>query len=78
MVNVGITRVYKNNQTTIPSKVRNKLGLDKESIITWELNADGTVTLSFEKKKVSIKDLAGLGKSKEVTNAVELKRGLYK
>lgn len=74
---VDVTRVSKNNQTTIPSKVRNKLGLNKKSIITWELNADGTVTLSFEKKK-SFKELAGLGKSKEVTNAVELKRGLYK
>lgn len=30
-----VTRVSKNNQTTIPSKVRNKLGLNKKSIITW-------------------------------------------
>ncbi len=31
-----------------------------------------------KKEKVPIEDLLGLGKSKEVTNAVELKRNLYK
>ena len=31
-----------------------------------------------EKKKYSIEVLVGIGKSKEVTNAVELKRNLYK
>ena len=78
IVHDGVTKVYKNNQTTIPSKVRNELKLNAGSTITWKLNANGTVTLIFETKEVSIEDLSGLGKSKEVTNAVELKRELYK
>ena len=71
MVTARVTKVYKNNQ--IPSKVN----LNTNSRITWELNENGTVTLNFKTKEVSIEDLAGLGKSKEVTNAVELKRELY-
>lgn len=78
MVNVGITKVYKNNQTTIPSKVRKELNVSKDSFVKWDLNPDKTITLSIENKKHSVKDLIGLGSSKDITNAVELKRSLYK
>ena len=44
----------------------------------WDLNSDNVITITFKSKKSSIHDLAGLGKSKETTNAVELKRSLYK
>lgn len=77
MVNIGETKVYKNNQTTIPSKVRKELNISEDSIINWDLNPDKTITISVKNKKPSVKDLVGLGSSKEVTNAVELKRGLY-
>ncbi|KZX12333.1 AbrB/MazE/SpoVT family DNA-binding domain-containing protein [Methanobrevibacter oralis] len=77
MVNVGVTKVYKNNQTTIPSKVRKELNISENSIISWDLNPDKTITISVKSEKPSVKDLVGLGSSKEVTNAVNLKRGLY-
>ncbi|WP_295621990.1 AbrB/MazE/SpoVT family DNA-binding domain-containing protein [uncultured Methanobrevibacter sp.] len=78
MVNVGTTKIYKNNQTTIPSKIRKEFNITEDTIIDWELNSDKTITLTFKSKKSSIMDLVALGKSKERTNAVELKRGLYK
>lgn len=77
MVNIGTTKIYKNNQTTIPSKIRKELNISKESVINWSLNSDKTITLKIEDKKTSVKDLIGLGSSKKVTNAVELKRSLY-
>lgn len=77
MVNMGITKVYKNNQTTIPSKVRKKLNISEDSVINWNLNSDNSITISVKSEKPSVKDLVGLGSSKEVTNAVDLKRGLY-
>lgn len=77
MVNVGTTKIYKNNQITIPSKIRKELNISKESVINWSLNSDKTITLKVENKKPSVKDLIGLGSSKEVTNAVDLKRSLY-
>lgn len=77
MVNVGITKVYKNNQITVPSTIRKALGITEESLIKWDLKSDGTVSLSVLSEKPSIRDFAGIAHSKEVTNAVELKRGLY-
>ena len=78
MVNVGTTKIYKNNQTTVPSKIRKLFDVSEDTEVDWDLNSDNVITISFKTKKTSIRDLAGLGKSKEITNAVELKRGLYK
>ena len=78
MVNVGTTKIQKNNQTTIPSKIRKDLNVTGDTLVNWNLNMDKTVTVIFENKKPSIHDLAGIGRSEELTNAVELKRTLYK
>lgn len=78
MVNVGTTKIYKNNQTTIPSKIRKLFDISEDTVVDWDLNSDNIITITFKTKKTSIRDLAGLGSSKEITNAVELKRGLYK
>ena len=78
MVNIGTTKIYKNNQTTVPSKIRKLFNVSEDTEVDWDLNSDNIITISFKTKKTSIRDLAGLGKSKEITNAVELKRGLYK
>lgn len=78
MVNVGTTRIYKNNQTTIPSKIRKLFDVSENTVVDWDLNSENVITITFKTKRSSIHDLVGLGKSKEITNAVELKRGLYK
>ena len=52
MVNVGVTKVYKNNQTTIPSKVRKELNISENSIISWDLNPDKTITISVKSEKL--------------------------
>lgn len=78
MVSVGTTKIYQNKQTIIPSKVRKELEINENTIIDWSINPDKTVTLTFKNKKATIGDLAGLGRSKEKTNAVDLKRSLYK
>ena len=77
MVNVGTTKIYKNNQTTIPSKIRKELNISEDSLINWNLNPDKTITITVKSKKPFVEDLIGLGSSKDKTNAVDLKRGLY-
>ncbi|WP_295723127.1 AbrB/MazE/SpoVT family DNA-binding domain-containing protein [uncultured Methanobrevibacter sp.] len=77
MVTIRNTKIYKNNQITIPSKIRKELNINEKSSVDWILNNDKTITLKIENKKKSVKDLIGLGSSEEVTNAVNLKRGLY-
>lgn len=77
MVTIRNTKIYKNNQITIPSKIRKELNINEESSVNWILNDDKTITLKIENKKKSVKDLVGLGSSEELTNAVDLKRRLY-
>ena len=62
----------------IPSKIRKLFDVSEDTVMDWDLNSDNVITITFKSKKSSIHDLVGLGKSKETTNAVELKRGLYK
>ena len=79
MINVGITKIYPNNQTVIPSTIRNRFKITKDTLVEWNINGDDMVILTFKSEKPKISDLAALGKGKsnEKTNAVNLKRSLY-
>lgn len=71
------TKVYEGNQTTIPSEIRKKHNIQPNDIVEWKENKKGEIQVSF-RKKTTIDDIIGIGKTKEKTNAVELKRKLYK
>lgn len=79
MINIGITKIYPNNQTVIPAIIRKEFNITKDTLVEWNVNSDNMVILTFKSKKPKISDLAGLGKgnNNEKTNAVDLKRGLY-
>lgn len=47
MVTIRNTKVYKNNQITIPSKIRKELNINEESSVNWILNDDKTITLKI-------------------------------
>ena len=51
MVNVGTTRIYKNNQTTIPSKIRKLFDVSEDTVMDWDLNSDNVITITFKSKK---------------------------
>lgn len=70
-------KLYNGKQVTIPSVYRKKFNIEKDDIIQWKENEKGELVVSF-RKKVKPSDVRGIGKTKEVTNAVKLKRGLYK
>lgn len=79
MINMGITKVYPNNQTVIPSKIRKEFNITNDTLVEWNINSDNLVILTFKSEKPKLSDMAGLGKGKtnEKTNAVDLKRSLY-
>lgn len=79
MINMGITKIYPNNQTVIPSKIRKEFNITKDTLVEWNVTHDNLVILTFTSSKPKISDLAGLskGKNNEKTNAVDLKRSLY-
>jgi AbrB family looped-hinge helix DNA binding protein len=43
------TRVTSKGQLTIPKPIRERLGIDEGTTVTFELDADGTVTLTPRK-----------------------------
>ncbi|WP_297897541.1 AbrB/MazE/SpoVT family DNA-binding domain-containing protein [Methanobrevibacter sp.] len=71
------TKVYEGNQTTIPSEFRKKHNIKPNDIVEWNEDANGNITVSF-RKKVTLNDIIGIGKTKERTNAVKLKKDLYR
>lgn len=70
------TKIYKNNQTAIPSKIRKECNIGPDDIIEWILDDDGKVTLNF-RKKVSFKEMRGSIDLGYKTNSVELEKELY-
>jgi bifunctional DNA-binding transcriptional regulator/antitoxin component of YhaV-PrlF toxin-antitoxin module len=71
------TKVYKKNQTTIPAELRKKHSVKPDDIVEWKEDDEGNIQVSF-RKKVKVDDIIGIGKTKERTNAVNLKRSLYR
>lgn len=67
---IAKTSIYNRYQTVIPKEIRNKLNLDKEQIIEWDINDDGKVELTF-RKKLTTKDMIGRYTTKEPFNATE-------
>ena len=72
------TKVYQGNQTTIPSSIRKKYDVEPDDIVDWILHDDGKITIEF-RKKVSVNELIGIGKTEDDTEETkDDKRGLYK
>ncbi len=78
MINIATTKLYKNNQTAIPSEIRKEFNLKPDVLIDWNKDEKGVIYIEFREKELTFDDLAGIGSSKHKTNSVELKRKLYK
>lgn len=71
------TKIYKNNQTSIPSKIRKECNVEVDDVVEWTLDDNGVITLNF-RKKVTFKEMRGSINIGKKTNAVELEKELYK
>ena len=49
MVTLADTKVYKNFQTAIPKEIRKKFDVDKDTIISWDVE-NNKPTIEFRKK----------------------------
>ena len=77
MLILDTSKIQSNYQTTIPKEIRKNYDIDDDTVVEWAINDNGNPEINFRKKR-SFKDLVGAFKSDERTNAVELKRSLYK
>ncbi len=67
------TKIYNKFQTVIPKEIREKLGISEDYLVEWYLDESREVKLKFV-ENLSFEDMAGIFKSDEVTDAVELKK----
>ena len=67
------TKVYKSNQTAIPSEIRKKFNVTPDDIVEWNINENGKPELTF-RKKIELNDVLGLIKDEIHYNSVELKK----
>jgi AbrB family looped-hinge helix DNA binding protein len=74
---IAKTNIYPKYQTTIPKEIRKKLELKENQVIEWNINEKGNVELKFREKH-SFKDMAGIFKTKQKTDAVEIKKKVQK
>jgi len=76
-MNIATTKIYKNFQTSIPKEMREAFDIDEKTIVEWGINDKGEPEVNF-RKKVELTDIIGIVKTDEVTDSVELKKGVYK
>ena len=67
------SKIYDNNQTIIPSKIRKKHSLNPGDIIEWIEEDNGEIKIRFRVKS-KLRDIVGIIDTKKQTNAVKLKK----
>lgn len=77
IIMLATTRIYKNNQTVIPKEIRKKYDVDENTVVEWDINKNGEPEIRF-RKKITIDEMVGAIDLGYETNAVELKKELYK
>ncbi|WP_458403774.1 AbrB/MazE/SpoVT family DNA-binding domain-containing protein [Methanobrevibacter sp.] len=77
MLVLATSKIQSNYQTTIPKEIRKNYDIDHNTVVEWGINEKGKPEINFRKKR-NFKDLGGAFKTEDKTNAVELKRSLYK
>ncbi|KZX11548.1 hypothetical protein [Methanobrevibacter filiformis] len=71
---IATSKMYDKYQIVIPAKIRKEIGInDIDHIVEWDVNENKEVVLNF-RKKITLNDVLGAGKTIEPTNAVKLKK----
>ena len=73
---LATTKLYNNNQTAVPSIIRDKFDVNGDTIIEWGINEKNEPIIRFRKKR-NIEDLIGMVQLDEITDSVKLKKELY-
>jgi len=65
------TEIHNKYHGMIPTEIREKLNIDKDSIIEWEINKDNEVVLNFRKRS-DLLDIVGIGGTQKPTDSVKI------
>ncbi|KZX12808.1 AbrB/MazE/SpoVT family DNA-binding domain-containing protein [Methanobrevibacter curvatus] len=64
------TKIYKNNQTVIPSEIRQKFNIKKNDLMDWKITKDNKIEIEII-KPLSLKDMVGRYTTDESFDAVK-------
>jgi len=64
------TEIHNKYNGMIPSEIRERLNIDKDSIIEWEINKNNEVVLNFRKKS-ELLDIIGIGGTQKPSDSVK-------
>ena len=67
------TKVYNNNQTSIPSEIRKKFNITVDDIVEWNEDENGEIKVNFRKKS-KLTDIVGITSSKKPIDSVKLQK----
>ena len=75
----NIRRAESNDPVRSSKDIRHfqQFDIDEKTIVEWGINDKGEPEVNF-RKKVELTDIIGIVKTDEVTDSVELKKGVYK
>ncbi|KZX17207.1 AbrB/MazE/SpoVT family DNA-binding domain-containing protein [Methanobrevibacter filiformis] len=64
------SKLYKGFQTTIPKNIRNKINLDLEHVLDWDVLENGEIRVT-PRKSTDFMSMCGMFKSKGPADAVK-------
>jgi AbrB family looped-hinge helix DNA binding protein len=67
------TKVYNNNQTSIPSEIRKKFNIVADDMVEWIADDNGEIKVIFRKKS-KLTDIVGLVTSPQPIDSVKLQK----
>ncbi|MEA4957641.1 hypothetical protein SDC9_21287 [bioreactor metagenome] len=71
------TKVYNNNQTSIPSKLRKRFNIEVNDIVEWIEDENGQIRVNFRKRS-NLNDIVGIISSEKPIDSVKLQKKIDK
>lgn len=71
------TKVYNNNQTSIPSKLRKRFNVEVNDIVEWIEDENDEIKVNFRKRS-KLYDIVGITSSKKSSDDVKLQKKIDK
>ena len=69
------TKVYNNNQTSIPSKIRKRFNVKADDVVEWIEENNGEIKVNFREKS-KLNDIVSIATSKKAIDSVKIQKKL--
>jgi AbrB family looped-hinge helix DNA binding protein len=70
------TKVYNNNQISIPSKIRKRFNVKADDVVEWIEENNGEIKVNFREKS-KLNDIVSIATNKKAIDSVKIQKKLY-